>query len=84
MVGVLVEGSSRLMGDHKFLLDYFSLISRLMVFIYPAGSALITISLITKGTFPPTAWIKKITQFNKTLDLKELNGDNKNSPEYDD
>lgn len=73
MVGVLVEGSSKIMGGHDFLIMYFSLVSRLMVFIYPAGSALIGISIITEGKFPPTAWIKKISEFNKNLDIKKFN-----------
>lgn len=76
-VGVLVEGISYIMGEGLFVTDYFSILSRLMVFIYPAGSALMNVSLITKGNFPPTAWMDKIRNFNKNMDLKHLKEDEK-------
>jgi len=49
--------------------DYFSILSRLMVLIYPAGSALMNFSLITKGNFPPTAWMDKIKEFNTKMKM---------------
>ncbi|QLE02873.1 hypothetical protein HX109_15340 [Galbibacter sp. BG1] len=77
-VGVLVEGFKHILGKDNILTDYFSMISRLMVFVYPAGSALMNCAIITNGAFPPTSWIKKITRFNKDMRLehfKEKNTD---------
>lgn len=72
IVGVLVEGVTNRLGSGEFLAEYFSLMARLMVFIYPAGSALMNCSIITNGKFPPTAFMKRIMNFNKDLDIKKL------------
>ncbi len=74
MVGVLVEGFKHILGSENFITDYFNLVSRLMVFIYPAGSALMNCAIITNGTFPPTSWMGKITKFNSNMDLKYFKG----------
>lgn len=71
-VGYLIEGFKHILGGGNFLTDYFSVISRLMVFVYPAGSALMNCSIITNGKFPPTSWIKKITRFNKDMNLEHF------------
>lgn len=76
-VGYLVEGFKHILGGGNFITDYFSVISRLMVFVYPAGSALMNCSIITKGTFPPTSWISKITRFNKDMSLEPFKNSNK-------
>lgn len=68
-VGVLAEGITYILGEGMFVGDYFNTISRLMVFIYPAGSALMNISVLTNGTFPPTAWMEKIRKFTQNNDL---------------
>ncbi|TSE05261.1 hypothetical protein [Aquimarina algiphila] len=68
-VGYLIEGFKHILGGGNFITDYFSVISRLMVFVYPAGSALMNCSIITNGKFPPTSWISKITKFNKDMNL---------------
>ena len=76
-VGVLAEGIGYIMGVGFFVTDYFNTLSRLMVFIYPAGSALMNVSIITKGAFPPTAWMERIKNFSKDMDLKHLKEDKK-------
>ncbi len=68
-VGILIEGFKHILGGENFIADYFNLLCRLMVFIYPAGSALMNCSLITKGRFPPTSFMERLTRFNKDMDI---------------
>lgn len=71
VVGVLLEGIVHILGSN-FLTDYFSVLSKLMIFIYPAGSALANVAIITDGKFPPTAWMDRLKKFNKNLKINEL------------
>lgn len=82
-VGILAEGVTYILGSGMFVGDYFNTISRLMVFIYPAGSALMNVSVITKGVFPPTSWMEKISNFTHKSDLGEFQGPKKNDNEKD-
>jgi hypothetical protein len=68
----LGRGIVHILGDDDIVAVYFRTIMRLMVFLYPAGSALVNISIITKGKFPPIGMMKKISQFNTNLDLSEF------------
>lgn len=52
--------------------DYLKMVTRLVVLLYPAGSAFMNMSAITGGRFPPLGWIKKITAFNENLDLDKF------------
>lgn len=55
-----------------FIYEYLKVITRLIVILYPAGSAFVNMSEITNGIFPPIGWIKKIHTFNEYLDLEKL------------
>lgn len=70
-VGIIAEGISYIMGEGMFVTDYFNTLSRLMVFIYPAGSALMNVSVITKGAFPPTAWMERVKNLSQGDGLKK-------------
>lgn len=72
LVGIIVEGMVYLLGSRLFISDYFGFISKIMVFIYPAGSALMNVSIITNGVFPPTVWLDKIKKFNRDADLRHF------------
>lgn len=64
IVGVLAEGVAEIMQDN-IVADYSSIVARLMVFIYPAGSAWENSRIITNGRFPPIGfmdWAKKINE----------------------
>lgn len=65
---VMIEGIIDIIQPVPFVADYVKVMSRLVVFIYPAGSALMNCSLLTGGKFPPTAFMKKIANFNSGLD----------------
>lgn len=75
--GVLFEGFQYIYTEDNFITEYLTLITRLMVFLYPTGSALMNCAIITNGKFPPVALLRKLTRFNETLDLNEFknNGD---------
>lgn len=59
----------------EFLYDYLKITTRLVVILYPAGSAFMNMSALTDGVFPPIGWINKIKSFNTNLDLKNLKSD---------
>lgn len=82
-VGILAEGVTYILGSGMFVGDYFNTLSRLMVFIYPAGSALMNVSVITKGVFPPTSWMEKISNFTHKSDLGEFQGPKNGNNEKD-
>jgi len=74
IVSVIAEGFTTILGENNIIADLFVITTRLMVFIYPAGSALKSVYLITGGKFPPVGFINKISKFNKDLDVKDFLG----------
>lgn len=48
---------------------YFKVISKLAIFLFPAGNAAINMGIITNGKFPPLGFLMKFEKFNKTLDI---------------
>lgn len=80
-VGVLFEGFQFLHPDANIITQYLGLILRVMVFLYPAGSALMNVSVLTHGSFPPVGFMNKITKFNKDADIRHLtNTENDEQP----
>lgn len=75
-----------ILGPGMFVTDYFAVVSRLMVFVYPAGSALMNVAILTDGAFPPVAWMERIKRFNSELDVKQFQGkeEDKNVPDEED
>lgn len=74
MVGILFEGLNHITKTNTAVQEYLVLVTRITVFLYPAGSALMNVSVITNGKFPPMGWIKKIQKFNENLEIpKETN-----------
>ena len=76
-VSVIIEGMTMILGEDNFVTGYFTILTRLMVFVYPAGSALVNCAIITNGKFPPTSFMSKITKFNKDLNLKDFTDEDK-------
>ncbi len=52
-----------------FIADYFKILIQFIVFIWPAGSAMGNMSIITNGKFPPVGWMNKLEKFQENLDL---------------
>lgn len=71
-IGFLFEGVNHLFSSDNFLKTYIEIVLRLMVFLYPAGSAFMNSAAITNGKFPPIGWINKLNAFNKDLDLNRF------------
>ena len=75
---VILSGYSMLLIMHdaldevEFLDVYFKVMVKLMVLLYPLGSALVNMSKVTNGAFPPSGLLKKIKNFEKTGDLESL------------
>lgn len=75
-VGILFEGFQFLYPDKtpviEVVMDYLLAITRIMVFLYPASSAFVNSSILTNGKFPPIGWIRKIEDFNSSMDLNKF------------
>jgi hypothetical protein len=65
--------------DNTGLKVYLLLVGKLMNLFYLAGSAFNNMYYVTDKRFPPLAWMKKIKEFNKNLDVKELTSQSKNA-----
>lgn len=82
-MGFLFEGVNYLVVHESMLKTYLTIVLRLVLFLYPAGSAFMNSHAITDGAFPPIGWIEKITKFNKNLDIKDFNGGNRRDRNHD-
>jgi len=79
----LFEVIQHVLEGVSFVYDYLKITTRLMIILYPAGSAFLNMSALTNGVFPPLGWLKKIEAFNKNLDLKKINADGQHKPAQD-
>lgn len=61
-----------ILKDAEFIASYFKIVIQLSVFIYPAGSALGNLSILTGGKFPPIGWMNKIAKFQENLNINEF------------
>ncbi len=71
----LFEGVEHILDSESIVKDYINILLRMVVFIYPMGSALSNMSIITKGKFPPVGLMKRISIFEKDLDVKKMFND---------
>jgi len=71
--GFLFEGLQVVIHKESIVTDYLEIITRLIVFLYPAGSAFGNSSIISGGKFPPDAWLKKLKKFQSNLNPNEFN-----------
>jgi hypothetical protein len=55
---------------------YLLLVGKLMNLFYISGSAFNNMYYITGGKFPPIAWMDKMKEFDKTLDIEKLKSKN--------
>ena len=68
-VGYLFEGLNMLMAHESVLKDYTVMVLRLMVFLYPAGSAFGNSYEMTGRKFPPVGFMDKLKQFSESATL---------------
>ena len=77
-IGACIAGYMMFIMMHEIIKDvdyiaiYFKVLLQLTVFIYPAGSALGNLSILTGGKFPPIGWMNKIAKFQENLELENF------------
>ena len=70
--GFLFEGLHVIIHKQSIVTEYLTITTRLIVFLYPAGSAFGNSSVISGGKFPPDAWMKRIKKFQTNLNPKDI------------
>lgn len=71
--GLLFEGLNNIVTHETLVKDYLTITTRLIVFLYPAGSAFGNSTFLSGGKFPPQIWLDKLQRFQTTLKTSELN-----------
>lgn len=71
-VGVIFEGFSNIIHQESIIKTYLEIVARLIVFLYPAGSAMSNSSALTDGVFPPSGFMKRIKKFSENANPKEF------------
>jgi hypothetical protein len=71
-VGFLFEGLNELVHEHSIIKDYLTTTTRIVVFLYPAGSAFSNSSVISGGKFPPIGWMERLKKFQTNLNPQDL------------
>lgn len=75
--GFLFEGLSHLTAEADFIVTSLKIITRVVVFMYPAVSAWENIYIVSGEKFPPKKWMDKLGLFQSSLDIRDLTNDNK-------
>ena len=69
---ILFEMIHQIVNDVEFIASYFKVLLQLIVILYPAGSAMGNLSVLTGGKFPPIGFMKKLDKFQEDVDLKNF------------
>ena len=80
---ILFEIIHNVVKEATLVYDYLKIVTRLIVILYPAGSAFMNMSALTNGVFPPLGWVSKIKAFNKDLDVERCSNKNNNGQNND-
>ena len=77
--GMLFEGLNSIIKDsaHIVVLS-LTIVTRVIVFLYPAVSAWQNIYVVSGERFPPKAWMDRINKFNENLNIKEFTDEKNN------
>lgn len=70
--GFLFEGLQVIVHKESLVTEYLKITLRLIVFLYPAGSAFGNSSIISNGKFPPQSWLDRLKKFQENLNPKEI------------
>lgn len=81
VVGILFEGINHIIVGDNFIKDYLTILLRLLVFMYPAGSAFVNSGIITNGKFPPSGFLKKLSKFQENINVNEFREAEQNNTE---
>ena len=75
--GMLFEGLNSIVKDSADIVVLsLTIVTRVIVFLYPAVSAWQNIYVVSGERFPPKAWMDKINKFNENLNIKEFTDKN--------
>jgi hypothetical protein len=75
---MLFEGLNSIIKDSAdIIVVSLTIITRIIVFLYPAVSAWQNIYVVSGERFPPKAWMERINKFNENLNIKEFTDENK-------
>ena len=76
--GMLFEGlNSIVKNSADIVVLSLTIVTRVIVFLYPAVSAWQNIYVVSGERFPPKAWMERINKFNENLNIKEFTDENK-------
>ena len=71
--GMLFEGLNSIVKDSADIVVLsLTIVTRVIVFLYPAVSAWQNIYIVSGERFPPKAWMDRINKFNENLNVKEF------------
>lgn len=71
-IAFLFEGLNEIVKEQSLIKEYLTVVTKLVVFLYPTSSALGNSSALTDGKFPPKSFLDKITKFFKTMKPNDL------------
>lgn len=72
--GFLFEGLSHLTREATIIETSLQIITRVIVFMYPAVSAWENIYIVSGEKFPPKKWMEKLGLYKNSADIKDLLG----------
>jgi hypothetical protein len=70
--GFLFEALNVIIDKDTIIQEYLTIVTRLIVFIYPAGSAFASSTIMSNGKFPPQSWLDRLKKFQANLDPQEF------------
>lgn len=77
--GMLFEGMNSIVKDSAdIIVVSLTIITRIIVFLYPAVSAWQNIYVVSGERFPPKAWMERMNKFNENLNIKEFTDEKSN------
>lgn len=77
--GMLFEGLNSIIKDSAdIIVVSLTIITRIIVFLYPAVSAWQNIYVVSGERFPPKAWMERMNKFNENLNVKEFTDEKSN------
>lgn len=79
--GFLFEGLNYLVSGSDLLVEGSKIITRIIVFTYPALSAFENIYIASGERFPPKAWMDRLIKWHESLDPRDLYDNKDNNKE---
>ena len=77
--GMLFEGLNSIVKDSADIVVLsLTIVTRVIVFLYPAVSAWQNIYVVSGERFPPKAWMDRINKFNENLNVNEFTNEKDN------